>query len=196
MKPSTQPHANSRSTLPNDERPDGDDVLDVEVFLVPRGVVLPTSVGRVVDIANLRELITALDATEAQGSFLIAHIEDAGLRTMIAKSPELIPVRAAVLTGVPGGDYDVLFDNSTYTLVSVPLVDVSSSLDGMIREANQQAQGILEGTTSTKAERIEKRSQRIQAGATLRNAASAPRPMSLADALESGTDGGDDDSED
>jgi len=168
------------------ERLSIEQIQALDCFIVPKNTALPTALGVVKHAATIFDLVREIESSRDKESVVVLDFPNDEVLNLINRKPDLFPIAAAVLDGVPGADYEVIFKNSSFNL---PLVDMTELLKAMrhLNEAvNHQAQVKMGSTQGGTAEerveaQIEKRAARISDGAVRRAASRAPQPVSLSD---------------
>lgn len=160
------------------ERLKVEEIMSLDLLLVPKGVVVPTEAGSVQQAATLIEVINICQA--AGDDIPIIHIEDKKVIDIINRNSELFPLAVAVLDDVPGGDYDVVFNNYSHLLPSITIGELLGAAHDESAEANQVAQQRMAGKGAVAGSaRVEERSARIEEKTRVRVSSAAPIPVSI-----------------
>lgn len=155
------------------------DIVNLDMLLVPKGVVLPAEAGVVKTAATIIEGIKlVLDAQSDE--IPVVHIEDRQVLDVFNKHAAEMPLSIAILDEVPGGDYDVTFNNYTHLLPSITIGELLEATKGESAEVNAVAQAKMHGKTRPQTdEKVERRSMVIVDRAVNRAIATAPVAVSI-----------------
>lgn len=166
------------------ERLQPDEIVSLDVLLVPKGCVLPKEAGVVVSVTSIVEFVEAVadGGDEPNGTVPVIYVVGKDVLDIVNRHANLFPLAVAVLENVPGGEYDVVFSNYTHLL---PAIDIGQLLEATRiddAEVNRMAQSTLpihESERPASGERSKARAERINHRTTKRVSSSAPAPQSL-----------------
>lgn len=169
------------------ERLSIDEVVAIDAFIVPGNTALPATLGIVRHAATIFELVELVLAARKTDAPAILDFPDLDILQLINQKGHMFPIAAAVLEDVPGADYEVLFNNSSYSLPRVGMLDLMKALADVAVGANvlaQEATGDKRpvGGVSRIEDKMERRAEKISQGVVRRNIAKAPEPVSLSKA--------------
>jgi hypothetical protein len=169
------------------------DITALDCFIVPHGAVVPTSVGTAKSVTGVFDLAKYIsDGKDAKSPIVIVSFTNLEILDLINRKADLFPISAAVLASVPGADYDVLFENSSYQLPQVEVTELIAAVKEFTSDVNLEAQELMGHRDTddavTEVDRsINKRAERISANAVRRAASTAPKPVDLFDIRHGGS---------
>lgn len=161
------------------ERLTKEQIVVLDVLLVPKGVVLPAEAGVVVEAATVIEAIQIVLNANVD-DIPVIHISDKIVLDIFNKHASAFPLAIAMLDEIPGGEYDVAFNNYTHMLPSISIGELLEASHADAADINLTAQSKLHGRKGHNVdERVARRSDAINQRVKSRSVAKAPIAISL-----------------
>lgn len=162
------------------------EIVNLDCLIVPKGVVLPAQAGVVVQAATIIEAVKhILDSVD---DIPVIHISDRGVLDVLNRHATEFPLAIAVLDDVPGGEYDVVFNNYTHMMPAISIGEFmeASSTDDV--SVNISAQNQMAGRRDASNDRTHAKGSAIAKRAVERAVAKAPIPVSISKKVMSEVD--------
>lgn len=161
-----------------------DEVVNIDCFVVPANTALPATLGVVRHASTIFELVTLVLDARKEDAPAIVDFPNLDILQLVNQKAAFFPIAAAVLIDVPGTDYEVLFNNSSYNLPQVGMLELIKAQTDIQLGANLLAQEAIGDKPAPQGvsrieDKMQKRAHSISTGVVRRNITSAPEPVSL-----------------
>jgi len=165
-----------------------EDIIAIDCFVVPSGAIVPTIVGTTKVVTGILDLARIVsEGKDSKSPIVIVSFTNLEILEFVNRKADLFPIACAVLLSVPGADYDVIFENSTYLMEKVEVTELIAAAQEYNSEVNYEAQELMGDISNVQGESrlehdITKRAEKISKGAVRRASGTAPKPVDLAEA--------------